>query len=116
MLLTLIVLLAPCASALRTLLNIICSSYAPTHGLKFNAEKTQLICFRLRHTHPSSPVFIFNNHVLRYSNEVTHLGHILTSDLNDSSDILIRVVNDLNRKAIYLLCAFHAANPEVLFA
>ena len=106
-----IVLLAPCASALRTLLNI-CSSYASTHGLKFNAEKTQLICFRLRHTHPSSPVFIFNNHVLRYSNEVTHLGHILTSDLNDSSDIL-RVVKDLNRKANYLLCAFHAADPFV---
>ena len=66
-----IALLAPCASALRTLLNI-CSSYASTHGLKINAEKTQLICFRLRHTHPSSPVFIFNNHVLRYSNEVSY--------------------------------------------
>ena len=103
-----IVLLAPCASALRTQLNV-CSSYASTHGLKFNAEKTELICFHLRHTHPSSPVFIFNNHVLRHSNEV---GHILTSDLNDSSDIL-RVVKDLNCKGNYLLCAFHAADPFV---
>ena len=43
-----IVLLAPCASALRTLLKI-CSSYASTHGLSFNPEKTELICFCLRH-------------------------------------------------------------------
>ena len=40
-----IVLLAPCASrsALRTMLDI-CSSYAVSHGLEFNANKTQLIC------------------------------------------------------------------------
>ena len=39
-----IVLLAPCASALRTMLDI-CTSYAVSHGLEFNANKTQLICF-----------------------------------------------------------------------
>ena len=40
-----IVLLAPCPSALRILLSI-CSSFADTHGLRFNAKKTQLIlCF-----------------------------------------------------------------------
>ena len=41
-----IVLLTPCASALRTMLNI-CSSYAVSHGLEFNANKTQLICFHM---------------------------------------------------------------------
>ena len=39
-----VVLLAPCASALRKMLSI-CSSYANSHGLSFNTEKTQLICF-----------------------------------------------------------------------
>ena len=39
-----IVWLAPCPSALRILQNI-CSSFAGTHGLIFNANKTQLICF-----------------------------------------------------------------------
>ena len=38
-----IVLLAPCASALRVMLNI-CCSYVSHHGLKFNPEKSQLIC------------------------------------------------------------------------
>ena len=36
-----VVLLAPCASALRTMLSI-CDSYARSHGLIFNAAKTQL--------------------------------------------------------------------------
>ena len=72
-----IVLLAPCASALRVMLNI-CCSYASTLGLKFNPEKSQLICFRLRHTHPCSATIKFHDTTLPYSNEVTHLGHVLS--------------------------------------
>ena len=52
--------------------------------------------FRLRHTRVCLPDIIFNNVVQHYSDEVTHLGHILSSDLDDKSDI-IRVVKDLNR-------------------
>ena len=106
-----IVLLAPCPSALRILLDI-CSSYADTHGLQFNAEKTQLICFHLRHTRVYLPDINFNNVVLHYSKEVTHLGHILSSDLDDRSDI-IRAVKDLNRKANSLFCTFHVVDPFV---
>ena len=103
-----IVLLAPCPSALRILLNI-CSSYASTHGLRFNAEKTQLICFHLRQSHPVIPTVVFNNVVLQYSNEVTHLGHILTPDLDD----IIRAVKDLNCKAISHFCIFRVVDPFV---
>ena len=108
-----IVLLAPCLSALRILLDI-CSSYADTHGLRFNAEKTQLICFHPRHTRVYLPDIVFNNVVLHYSEEVTHLGHILSSDLDDKSDI-IRAVKDLNRKACanLLFCTFHVVDPFV---
>ena len=106
-----IVLLAPCPSALRILLSI-CSSYATSHGLLFNTEKTQLICFHLRQSKPSTSVILFNNAILHYSDEVTHLGHILTADLNDRSDIL-RVVKDLNRKSNSMFCIFHATDPFV---
>ena len=37
-----IALLAPCASALRIMLNI-CSSFAVSHKLEFNSMKTQLM-------------------------------------------------------------------------
>ena len=106
-----IVLLAPCASALRVMLNI-CCSYASTHGLKFNPEKSQLICFRLRHTHPCSATIKFHDTTLPYSNEVTHLGHVLSYNLDDTPDI-VRAVRDINRRVNSILCTFNAADPFV---
>ena len=106
-----IVLLAPCPSALRILLDI-CSSYASTHSLRFNAEKTQLICFHLRQSHPVIPTIAFNNVVQQYSYEVTHLGHILTPHLDDKNDI-IRAVKDLNRKANSLFCIYFSCCGSV---
>ena len=41
-----LILLAPCSSALRTMLKL-CESFANSCGLKFNAGKTQLIRFGL---------------------------------------------------------------------
>ena len=46
------------------------------------------------------------------SDQVTHLGHILTSDLNDKQDI-IQVIKDMNRKANSILCTFSSADPFV---
>ena len=83
-----IVLLAPCASALRHMLNI-CDSFASFHGLVFNANKTQLICFRRCHTLSNIPTIDIT---LPFLKEVTHLGHILTYNLDDKPDI-IRAVN-----------------------
>ena len=55
-----IVLLAPCASALRCMLNI-CCRYAFQHGLKFNANKTQLICFCKSKSCSTLPTILFND-------------------------------------------------------
>ena len=88
-----IVLLAPCASALRIMLDI-CNSFATKRKLEFHVNKTQLICF---HLPPKSATILLNNVVLQYSSKVTHLGHILTSTLDDSEDIA-RVLKDLIRK------------------
>ena len=100
-----IVLLAPCASALRTMLSI-CNNFAVSHGLHFNVSKTQLICFRSPSTHPCSATIYT---LLHYSDQVTHLGHILTSDLNDKQD----VIKDMNRKANSVSCTFSSADPFV---
>ena len=100
-----IVLLAPCASALRSMLKI-CSSYANSHGLMFNESKTQLIYFRSSKICLFLPVITFNNVTLHYSDQVQHLGHILSHNLSDTADIL-RVVKDMNRKANSTLCLFY---------
>ena len=55
-----VVLLAPCASALRTMLNI-CSSFAVSHKLEFNSVKTQLMCFHWPSVHPITADIYVNN-------------------------------------------------------
>ena len=47
--------------------------------------------------------------MLTHSDEVIHLGHVLSFDLNDGPDIL-RVLKDLNCKANCVLCTFHFAD------
>ena len=81
-----VVLLAPCASALRKMLSI-CSSYANSHGLSFNAEKTQLICFSKSPHQDRKDVIYFNDVELIFSDHVLHLGHLLSSDLNESTKV-----------------------------
>ena len=90
-----IVLLALCASALRVMLDI-CDTFASSHGLVFNAAKTQLICFRQRYTNTFSPEIIFNGSTLRFVEEVSHLGHILAYNLDDKVKLILFYVNSLH--------------------
>ena len=106
-----VVLLAPCASALRRMLQI-CSSFAISHKLAFNADKTQLTCFYAPSVRPITPFISFNGTQLTYSDEVIHLGHVLTSTLDDTADIL-RAVKDMNRKMNSLLCLFYFVDPHI---
>ena len=107
-----VVLLAPCASALRTMLDI-CCSFAVSHKLEFNSMKTQLMCFHCPPVHPiTADIYLklsFVSHVkhlghilsslkLSFVSHVKHLGHILSSNLDDTLDIQ-RAVKDLNCKA-----------------
>ena len=68
-----IVLLATSALALQHVLGIF-ESVATSHGLLFNASKTQLICFYSQGSDKQHPTIIFNN--AHYSARVMHLGHI----------------------------------------
>ena len=106
-----IVLLAPCPSALRIMLNI-CCKYASCHGLVFNNAKSQLICFRHYVQQDNNTAIYMNGHRLRFVDKVSHLGHILTFNLHDKDDI-IRATSDLNRKANYILSSFEYVDPSV---
>ena len=49
-------ILATCPDALRKMLSH-CEEYSESHGIRFNASKTQLICFR-RSSLPNSSRFV----------------------------------------------------------
>ena len=47
-----------------------------------------------------------------FVDEVSHLGHILTYNLNDKQDI-IRVAKDMNLEANSILCKFSALDSAI---
>ena len=73
-------------------------NFATEHGLTFNPNKTQLICFRRFKLFTNPPVVRFQNVTLKYMDAVKHLGHILHYKLDDGPDI-VRAMKDLNKKA-----------------
>ena len=101
-----VVLLAPSASALRTLLDI-CSSFALFCKMEFNDNKTEwkMISFMAPGVSSTHPTILFNNIHLTYSDQVLHLRHILTNELDDDADIL-RATREINRKVNFLLHTF----------
>ena len=53
-----------------------------------------------------------NGQLLRFSDEVYHLGHILSLNLCDRNDIL-RATKDFNQKSNYILSIFNCVDPSV---
>ena len=82
-----ITLLAPSPTALRKLLQI-CENFGASHKMRFNPDKTQCICFCKGNANLSQDSrFLFCGKSIALSTSVTHLGHILTSKLQDDQDI-----------------------------
>ena len=103
-----IALLAPSPSALRIMLST-CEDFAESHGLKFNPEKTQLVRFGLSSSSSCKVHIAFGGGVLDFTDTVSHLGHLLSYNLDDTPDI-IRATKDLNRRANFVLCVFPFAD------
>ncbi|KAJ8713277.1 hypothetical protein PYW07_013647 [Mythimna separata] len=81
------VLLAPSVGALRKLLNE-CESYAATHGLIYNTNKTEFMVFRSGTRCPTTvPPLIIKGHPINRVYKFKYLGHLVTDDLKDDMDL-----------------------------
>ena len=78
-----LVILAPTVKACKTLLKI-CETYADEYNIKFNGDKSYLIVFGKPTCKPE--VFLCGNKIPEVK-EVKHLGHLISSDLDDDADI-----------------------------
>ena len=79
-----IVLLAPNTNAARKMLRV-CEEYAAAYSVKFNADKSYcIVCesrFKSKACIPSTVSLIINS-------LLTHLGHVISRDFNDSLDVM----------------------------
>ena len=89
-----------------------CTQFASSHSLIFNTSKTQLK-FSCTSSGCDSTEFSFCGELLGWSKSVTHLGHILSSDLSDNLDNLdiIAVKQGMCHKANHMLTIFRPCDP-----
>ncbi|XP_063630410.1 uncharacterized protein LOC134801743 [Cydia splendana] len=81
------VLLSPSIGALRKLVAM-CESYAVTHGLKYNAKKSETIIFKAgSKTYTDAPGISLGGTPLNRVQKVKYLGHWVTEDLKDNCDV-----------------------------
>ncbi|XP_063827227.1 uncharacterized protein LOC135076736 [Ostrinia nubilalis] len=81
------VLLAPSVSALRALLGV-CEGFAVSHGLLYNAKKSQFMVFKAGSKCPNvvPPIKLYDEPLERVY-KFKYLGHIVTDSLKDDEDI-----------------------------
>ena len=103
-----IVLLAPTASAMRSLLKI-CDEYANEYRVIFNGKKSACMYSSPRKRRSPEigcrPTFYVGGQSVEYVNEWTHLGHIVSANGDDKSDISSRR-NTLCGQINNVLCYF----------
>lgn len=88
-----IVLIAPTPNALRLMLSK-CDTYANDFKVVFNASKSKCLFLTNRRRRQlclgQNPVFELNGQPIEYVDKWSHLGHIISDDLDDKADILQR--------------------------
>ena len=105
-----LVLLAPSANATRRMLKI-CDEFGERYSVVFNADKSKcILCLANRPIRSyfvsrPNPVFYIGGNVIQYVNEWPHLGHIISANCDDASDIMARrfsLIGQINS----ILCNF----------
>ena len=113
-----IVLVAPTASALRKMLSI-CGDYASEYCISFNATKSKclIVLPRSRRTtcsYAKECSFSINNQQIDNVESFKHLGHVISSQMEDASDIICRR-NDFVGQVNNLLCNFRKLSSGVRY-
>ena len=101
-------ILAPSPDALRKML-VRCEDFAQSHGIRFNAAKSQLICFR-RSSGPIHTSLSLCGHLLPLSDSVVHLGNTLHYNLSDKPGIQLKTMTFI-RQANSVLFRFRGCDP-----
>jgi hypothetical protein len=89
-----VLLLALSQNALRVMLNC-CTCFATNNNVLFNPTKSH--CLHFNRTYASLTQFevVLQGVQLVWSNSLVHLGHLLTFNKNDSSDLFLRKTNSM---------------------
>ena len=103
-------LLSPSVTALHEMV-MVCSEYASKFDIQFNADKSQLIVFSCNGKPIMDPRIMMNGRHVESVSKVTHLGHVITKNINDFD--VSKCVGDFNRQCNMFLHNFKYANSYI---
>ena len=89
----------------------VCSSFALEHDIIFNNTKSQVMFVEAYEPFVINPRFMLSNMALSYTSQYKYLGHLLTNDLRDDSDVL-KQVRSLYGRANLLLRKFRKTGVQ----
>jgi len=109
-----LVIIAPTASALRRLL-VLCENYAREYCISFNVLKSKCLAVVAKNHRAifedvNDCVFYIDGKPIEFVRSFSHLGHLISSELNDDEEII-------NRKTAFIgqvnntLCYFGKLTP-----
>ena len=113
-----IVLIAPTTTAMRKLLSM-CGEYAIEYCISFNASKSKCLAVlpanrREQNSYLNECCFTVNNKPIELVQSFHYIGHTITSQLNDVSDITAKqyaFINQTNN----VLCFFRKLTSNVKY-
>ena len=106
------VLMASSPSALQCLLDI-CSDYANSYELKFNAKKTKCMVIKPKcYRNLKVPDFVLSSCTLDFTDTIKYLGCIISNDMSDDCDIK-RQIRSVYARGNMLISKFRSCSPEV---
>ena len=106
------VLIAPSAGALQSMLNI-CCDYSVTHSITYNEKKTVTMYIKSAKIKPHHiPCIMLNNKQLSYVDSYKYLGCIISNACSDNMDIK-KHIRGLYARANMLSRRFFHCSPEV---
>jgi hypothetical protein len=113
-----IVLIAPTTSALRKLLST-CGDYASEYCICFNADKSMCLVILPKKRHDLHSClnecrFTINSQPIENVESFKHLGHVISSQMEDAADITNRR-NDFVGQVNNLLCYFRKLTSHVKY-
>ena len=107
-----LVVLAPSTKGLQELLRV-CEDFGTSHSVKFNANKSAIMCFRANiHKYSHFPDFTLCGEVVKELSAIKYLGHFVSNDLSDDMDIK-RQCRALYIQGNTILRKFHMCTNEV---
>ena len=83
-----LVVFCPSAAGMSKLLKI-CEQYGQTHDIKYNSKKSAMLICRNNYVKDVAfDIFHINNEVMKETNSVKYLGHLISNDFKDDMDIM----------------------------